>query len=294
MRRLTRWSGTLAEVVLLAGAAALAAGAAQGEKEEGVWARMNHDVRIMERLLIDKLAQVQSPRVEEIDGRLGEIREKLAELDSEVRKREISERERSVHGSALVRERSQLQSERSSLVGVSNADAIYLPDYGVLLVCRLRTPLAPEPTPAAPAPSSKASRWEEYRYQVRNLPRPDRGRGERGYDEEHVKGIAEAVADLLASEAQNFEALPPEERVTVFLYGPWGGKWTGAAMRYVGIEESDRTLFAIDTFGDVYAAAALPTRSALIFSVRGSDLAEQRAGTLSSDKLKRRIEISQR
>jgi len=285
MKRAAILIGSLGAVVLSACVA--------GAEERDVWVKMNQDVEIMRRLVVDTIANVRSPRLEVIEKRLGEIRKELTGLDERFDKGEIPRRERSELSAPLERERGRLQGEKARLRNVSSSEALYLPGYGVIVWCRLRTPLAPEPS-AAPSPvAEEASRWEEYRYEVRNLPRPDRWSDERRYDEEHVERILEAVVGAIAREARNLEALPEEERATVYLYGPWGGKWVSKALKYVEGEGSDR-LIAIDEYGTVYAAEAFPARSVVMVSLKGSDLAEQREGELSMKQVKRRIEIIRR
>jgi len=88
MKRLTKW------LAVLLGVAALAA-VARAQESEDVWMKMNEDVQIMRRLVADTLSEVRSPRVEEIDKRLAEIREQLTELEKEymrdARRRESTE-----------------------------------------------------------------------------------------------------------------------------------------------------------------------------------------------------------
>ena len=288
MKRHMKWLGAFLAVALLAGAAG-------AQENDDVWVRMNEDVQIMRRLVSDALSEVRSPRVEEIDEQLGAIRAELEEVEGEY-KRDARSRE-STEGARLRSKRSRLQSEKRTLQNVSTSDAMYLPGYGAIVMCRLQVPLSPGPSPAPSPVPGKPSKWEEYKYKALNLPVYGRERGRRKYDKEHVEKLREAAVELLATEAQNFDALPAEEQVTVFLYGPWAGSPAGggmAAASFSGGEGDYEVLMAVDELGTVYAAQPAPTRSVLIVSVSGADLAAQREGKLSSKDLKKRIEIHQR
>jgi len=288
MKRHMKWLGAFLAVALLAGAAG-------AQENDDVWVRMNEDVQIMRRLVSDALSEVRSPRVEEIDEQLGAIRQELEEVEGEY-KRGARNRE-STEGARLRSKRSRLQSEKRTLQNVSTSDAMYLPGYGAIVMCRMQVPLSPGPSPAPSPVPGKPSKWEEYKYKALNLPVYRPGGSRRKHDKEHVEKLKETVVDLLATEAQNFDALPAEEQVTVFLYGPWAGSPAGggmAAASFSGGEGNYEVLMAIDELGTVYAAQPAPTRSVLIVSVSGADLAAQRAGKLSSKDLKKRIEIHQR
>jgi hypothetical protein len=288
MKRHMKWLGAFVAVALLAGAAG-------AQENDDVWVRMNEDVQIMRRLVSDALSEVRSPRVEEIDEQLGEIRKELEEVEGESRRGE--RRPESTEGARLRSERSRLQGEKRTLQNVSTSDAMYLPGYGAIVMCRLQVPLSAGPSPAPSPVPGKPSKWEEYKYKALNLPVYGRERGRRKYDKEHVEKLREAAVELLATEAQNFDALPAEEQVTVFLYGPWAGSPAGggmAAASFSGGEGDYEVLMAVDELGTVYAAQPAPTRSVLIVSVSGADLAAQREGKLSSKDLKKRIEIHQR
>jgi len=233
--------------------------------------------------------------VEEIDKRLAEIREQLTELEKEYMR--DARRRESTEGARLRSERSRLQSEKRSLQNVSTSDAMYLPGYGAVVMCRTAAPLSAEPSPA-PSPSpGAASKWEEYKYKALNLPVYRPGGTRREYNKEHVEKLKEAVVGLLATEAQNFDALPSDEQVTVFLYGPWAGSPAGGGMVPVTLDvEGDvyGGVVAVDELGTVYAAQPMPTRTVLIASVNGADLAAQRGGKLGSDELKKRVRMHQR
>jgi len=288
MKRHTRW------LAVLLGVAALA-GVARAQESEDVWVRMNEDVQIMKRLAADTLSQVRSPRVEEIDKQLADIRVKLLKLEGEYTRG--ARRTESTEGARLRTERSRLQSEKRSLQNVSTSNAIYLPGYGAIVMCRMATPLSPEPSPAPSPVPGKPSKWEEYKYKALNLPVYHAGSGRRKYDKEHVEKLKEAVIGLLATEAQNFDAIPTGEQVTVFLYGPWAGSPAGggmAAASLSGGEGDYDVLIAVDELGTVYAAQPAPTRSVLILSVGGADLAAQREGRLTASELKKRVRIHQR
>ena len=289
MKRHMKWLGAFVAVALLAGAG-------RAQENDDVWVRMNEDVQIMRRLVSDALSEVRSPRVEEIDERLARIRKELEGIEKEEPQRDLPGR-RIEAGQSLRQERTRLQSEKRSLQNVRASDAMYLPGYGAIVMCRLHVPLSAGPSPAPSPVPGKPSKWEEYKYKALNLPVYGRERGRRKYDKEHVEKLREAAVELLATEAQNFDALPAEEQVTVFLYGPWAGSPAGGGMvaaSFSGGEGDYEVLMAVDELGTVYAAQPMPTRSVLIVSVSGADLAAQREGKLSSKDLKKRIEIHQR
>ncbi len=244
------------------------------------WTKMDEDVLIMERLVEETIARV---------GGIG-----------------ADERLRIARSMGIAAEESLVVFNVGEMPSFdvrlrSDITALYLPGYGALLMGRLGVPLAPAAEPEAEEAPKESTRWADARRKILGLSeRPGRTVEPKTYDEELVRKIQEAFAELLSREAQNFTELAEGERVTVFLYGPVAGAEAEAATYEAAVPLlATRTNLARQRGGSemtrvVLGSATSSVRSVLMISVKAADLAAKRQGKLSANDVRKRIEISQR
>jgi len=264
--------------------AALLGSAVFAQESAADWATMHEDVVVMEQLVSDTVQQALKAYKKDKTGVPPEVESWMLEMGVG----ELPE--------AMGREIYQEIWQLSEGVGTSG---LYLPGYGALVTGRLQFALSKAPSPSATPEPEKETRWDEYRQRVLGVQRTRVKQERKAYDEELVGRVKDAIVGLLATEAKNFRALPEDERVTVFLYGPTCTDGIVNVVLQAPGSSAARTRssleyrVAIDSGGSKGWKPAAQ-RSVVIASVKGSDLAAQRDGKLTSEELKKKVEIFQR